>query len=103
MSSRKLLGTDQGQKTLSHVRYPASLLARWLDLQKTHQVIATQLVYWCACCCLATSYNVRPIVACAYREVFIEPLPSNDLSISVTILSLVTVTIDGVWNGDWIY
>jgi hypothetical protein len=32
------------------------------------------------------SYNVRPIVACAYRGVFVEQLPSNALSEFVTII-----------------
>lgn len=43
-------------------------------------------VHWRDYCCLATSHNIHPIVACAYRGVFIEPLPSNALSISVTLL-----------------
>jgi hypothetical protein len=32
------------QKRMSHGRYPASPLARWLDLKKTHLVIATHFV-----------------------------------------------------------
>jgi hypothetical protein len=54
--------------------------------QKTRHVIDTQLIHWCADCYLETSYNIRPIIACAYRGVFIEPLPGNDLSKSVTML-----------------
>jgi hypothetical protein len=43
--------------------------------------VASLLVYhWRNDCCLATSYNIRPIVACAYRGVFIEPLPGNALA-----------------------
>jgi hypothetical protein len=45
--------------------------------QKTSHVIAISPVHWRPDCCLATSYNSRPIVACAYRGVFIEPLPVN--------------------------
>jgi hypothetical protein len=70
---------------MSRVRYPARPLGRWLDLQKAHHVTATQLVHWRSDCCLATSYNIRPTIACANRGVFIEPLPSNVLSKSITI------------------
>jgi hypothetical protein len=45
---------------------------------------ATQLVRWHADCCLATNCNIRPIVVCANRGMFIEPLPSSALSRSVT-------------------
>jgi hypothetical protein len=69
---------------MSRVRYIASPLARWLNPQKTHHVTATQPAHWRADRCLATSYNIRPIVACAYRGVFMEPLPNNALSKSVT-------------------
>jgi hypothetical protein len=67
------------------VRYPASSSARWLDLQKTHHATTTQLVHWRVDCCIATGYNICLIVACAYRGMFIEPLPSSALSKSVTI------------------
>jgi hypothetical protein len=40
-------------------------------------------VHWRKDCCLATSYNIRAIVTCAYRGVFIEPLPSNALNKSI--------------------
>jgi hypothetical protein len=70
---------------MSLIRYPASPLAHWLDLQKTHHVTATQLVHWLADCCLATSCNILPIVACAYRGMSIEPLVSNALSKPVKI------------------
>jgi hypothetical protein len=53
--------------------------------ENTSHMIATQPVHWCVGCCLATSYNILPIVTCAYCGVFIEPLPSNALSKSVTI------------------
>jgi hypothetical protein len=69
---------------MSPVRYAVSPLMSLLDLQKT-PVTPTQLVHWRADCCLAMSYNIRPIVACAYRGMFIEPLSSNDLSKSPTI------------------
>jgi hypothetical protein len=70
---------------MPHVHYPAISLARWLDLQKTLHVTTTQLVHWCADCCLGTSYGIRPIVACAYFAVFIEPLSSKALSKSITL------------------
>jgi hypothetical protein len=79
---------------MSHVHYLSSPLARWLDLQKTPHVTATQPDHWRADCCLATSYNFRPFVACAYREVFIEPLPSNALRKSVTVLKVCILSID---------
>jgi hypothetical protein len=72
---------------MPRVRYSGSPLARWLDLQKAHHVTATHLVHWRADCFLAISYDIRPIVACAYRGEFIEPLPSNALSKSVTIFA----------------
>jgi hypothetical protein len=53
--------------------------------QKTNHVTATQPAHWRADRCLTTSYNIRPIVVYAYRGMFIEPLPSNALSKSVTI------------------
>jgi hypothetical protein len=49
------------RKHMSRVRYPASPLARWLDLQKKHHVTVTQLVHWRADCCLAMSYDIRPL------------------------------------------
>jgi hypothetical protein len=70
---------------MSRVRYLASPLARWLDPQKTHHMIATQQVHWRSDRCIATSYNIHTIVACAYRGVFIEWLRSNALSKSVTV------------------
>jgi hypothetical protein len=79
---------------MSRVRYPASPLARWLDPQKTHNVTATQLAHWRADRCLTRSYNIRPIVACAYRGVFIELLPSNAFNISVTILTIISLTLN---------
>jgi hypothetical protein len=51
------------RKQMSHICYHASPLARWLDLQKTHHVTATQLVHWRADCCLATIYNIHHTVA----------------------------------------
>jgi hypothetical protein len=48
--------------------------------ENTSQAIPTQRVHWRADCCLATSYNIRPIVACAYRGGFIDPLPDNVLT-----------------------
>jgi hypothetical protein len=53
--------------------------------ENTSHVIAISPVHWRADCCLATSYNIRPIVACPYRGAFIEPLPSNALRKSGTI------------------
>jgi hypothetical protein len=41
---------------------------------------------------IATSYNIRPIVACAYRGVFIEPLPRNGLRNSVVLLLRACIT-----------
>jgi hypothetical protein len=70
---------------MSRVRYLTSPLARWLDLQKIHHVTATQPAHWRVDWYVATSYNIRPIVACAYRGVFIEPLPSSVLSKSIII------------------
>jgi hypothetical protein len=81
---------------MSRVRYPTNPLARGLDLQtKTHHVTAIQLIHWRADCCLATSYNICSIVACAYGGVFTEPLPSNAWSKTVTIFSwnILSVTI----------
>jgi hypothetical protein len=52
-------------------------------IENTRHVTANQPAYWRADCCLATTYNIRPIVSCAYRGVFIEPLRSNALSTSV--------------------
>jgi hypothetical protein len=52
------------QKHVSRVRYPASQLARWLNLQKTHHVTATQLVHRHANYCLAKRFNICPNVAC---------------------------------------
>jgi hypothetical protein len=54
--------------------------------ENTRHVIAISPVHWRAGCCLATSYNIRPIVACEYRGMFIEPLPSNVLNKSVLLL-----------------
>jgi hypothetical protein len=34
---------------------------------------------------LVTDYNIRPIVACAHRGVFIEPLPDKALIKSITL------------------
>jgi hypothetical protein len=68
---------------MSRVRYPASPLERWLNLQKTHHVTATQLVHWRADCCLATNYNIHPIVVCAYRRVFSEQIRYNIISRSI--------------------
>jgi hypothetical protein len=48
-------------------------------------VTATQPAHWRADLYLARSYNIRPIVACAYRRVFIKVMPSNVLRKSVTI------------------
>jgi hypothetical protein len=31
-------------------------------IENTSHAIPTQWVYWCADCCLATSYNIRPMV-----------------------------------------
>jgi hypothetical protein len=76
------------RKHMSRVRYFAVPLARWLDPEKEHDVTATQSAHWRVDGCLATSYNIRPIVACAYRGVFIQPLPSNALSKSVILLLL---------------
>jgi hypothetical protein len=59
---------------MSRVRYPASPLARWLDVQKTHHVTATQLVHWRADFCVAMSYNIRPLRrsfhCCALERVY---------------------------------
>jgi hypothetical protein len=46
-------------------------------IENTSHVILTQRVHWPPDCCLATSYNIHSIVACAYRGVFIKPLPDN--------------------------
>jgi hypothetical protein len=72
---------------MSRVRSLASPLARWLYSQKTRHVTVNQSAHWRADCRLASSYNIRPIVACAYCGVFIQPLPSNILSKSITILN----------------
>jgi hypothetical protein len=48
--------------------------------ENTSHVIPTPRVYCRADCCLATSYKIRPMVACAYRGVFNEPLPGNNLT-----------------------
>jgi hypothetical protein len=32
-----------------------------IHTENTSHMIATQLVHWCAGCCLATSYNIRPL------------------------------------------
>jgi hypothetical protein len=48
--------------------------------ENTSHVIPTQRVHWRADCCLAMSYNIRPIVACAYRGMFIEPISGNALT-----------------------
>jgi hypothetical protein len=72
---------------MSHVRYLASPLARWLNPQKTYHLTATRPAHWRADRCLATNYNIHSIVECAYRGVFIESLSSNALSKSVTILN----------------
>jgi hypothetical protein len=53
--------------------------------ENTSHVIATQRVHWRANCCLAESYKIRPIVAGAYRGMFIEKFPNNALSKFVTI------------------
>jgi hypothetical protein len=50
------------------------------QIENTSHVIPTQRVHWSADCCLAMSYNIRPIVACSYRGVFIKALPSNALT-----------------------
>jgi hypothetical protein len=49
-------------------------------IENTSHVTAISLVPWHTDCCLLTSYNIRPIVACVYRSVFIEPLPGNALT-----------------------
>jgi hypothetical protein len=97
-------------ESTSRVRYLASILARWLEQQKINHVTATQPAHWRTDRCLARSYNISPIVARAYRGMFIEPLPSNALSKSVAIFMIhvntVTwgyMTVDGVWIGDSIY
>jgi hypothetical protein len=48
--------------------------------QKTSHVITISPVRWRAGCCLATSFIIRPFVACAYRGVFTGPLPGNALT-----------------------
>jgi hypothetical protein len=76
--------------------------------QKTSHVRATSPVSWRANSCLATSYNIRPTVACAYRGVFIEPLSGNALtchnifrrllSLSLSLsLSMVLQPFIGLW------
>jgi hypothetical protein len=49
-------------------------------IENTSHVIPTQRVHWGADCFLATSCNIRSIVACAYRGVYIEALPENVLT-----------------------
>jgi hypothetical protein len=72
--------------SLSYNRF--SLYRRRKDhTENTNHLISISPVHWRAVCCLATSYNIRPIVASAYGGVFIEPLRSNTLSKSVKILS----------------
>jgi hypothetical protein len=69
-------------------------------------VIAISPAHWRADCWLATSYNICPVVACAYRGVFIEPLPSNDLSKSDTIYGHVFNVFSDyrrVWIGNRMY
>jgi hypothetical protein len=60
----------------SNLSYNRSSLYRFLTdhTENTSHVIAISAVHWRAGCCLAKIYNFRPIVACAYRGVFIEPL-----------------------------
>jgi hypothetical protein len=53
----------------------------WLD---GSHVISISPVHWHADCCLATSYNICPIVACAYRMLFTEPLSGSALIKPVT-------------------
>jgi hypothetical protein len=55
-------------------------------------MIAISPVHWRADCCLATNYNIRPIDACAFRCVFIEPLPKNVLHNPVFLLLLPRIT-----------
>jgi hypothetical protein len=68
--------------------------------ENTSHAISTKTAHWSADCCLATSYNIRPIAACGYWGVFIEPLPSNALSKSVTILNLLTETATTQWFNE---
>jgi hypothetical protein len=67
---------------MSRVCYPASPLALWLDLQKTYHETATPLVHWRSDCCLGTSYNILPVVACTYRGRYLALLLSKSVTIS---------------------
>jgi hypothetical protein len=73
-----------GTTNLSYNR--SALYKLRTDHTETGHVIAVSPVQWRTDCCLATSYNIRPIVACAYRGVFIKPLPTNGLHNPVLLL-----------------
>jgi hypothetical protein len=61
------------------------------NTENISHVILSQRVHWGADCCLATSYNIRPLRHmfhfCTF-ELFTEPLPRNALSKFVTVLTI---------------
>jgi hypothetical protein len=67
------LGTDHAQKTQFYCCVAQIT-------QKTSHAITISPVHWRADCCLAASYNFRPIAACVYCGVFMEPLSANALT-----------------------
>jgi hypothetical protein len=58
--------------------------------RNTSHVRVISPAHWRFDCCLGTSFNIRPIVACAFRGVFIKPFHNNVLSKSVTVSKLST-------------
>jgi hypothetical protein len=81
---------DPASTLVTNLNYNRSSLCRLRtdNRENISHVITSQRVYWLADCCLATSYNIRPlrhIFHCCTLKVFTEPLPRNALSKSVTI------------------
>jgi hypothetical protein len=69
----------QHRKHMSRIRYPASILARWMDLQKTLHVTSTH-------CCVTHCWhkeNTAPVLlaACVLRT-----LPSNGFTCHIIII-----------------